>query len=74
MHNIIDEALAYIEPKATRKQRALIDVLKNLKTRETFTATKKGKLRQLWLDKIRKQNIEDILQQDQRILKWWKSI
>ena len=74
LHTIINEALSYIEPQATKKQKALIDVLKNLKKRETFTPTKKGKNRQLWLDKIRKQNIEDILQQDQRILKWWKSI
>lgn len=74
LHNIIDEALAYIEPKATRKQRALIDVLKNLKTRKTFTATKKGKLRQLWLDKIRKQDITKLLANDERVLEWWKSI
>ena len=33
LHTIIDEALAYMEPRATRKQRALTDVLKNLKTR-----------------------------------------
>ena len=74
LHNIIDEALVYMEPKATNKQRALIDVLKNLKTRETFTPTKKGKLRQLWLDKIRKQDITKILKQDKRILEWWKNI
>ena len=48
LHEIIDEALAYMEPRATYKQRALIDVLKNLKTRETFKPTQKGKLRQLW--------------------------
>ena len=74
LHTIIDEALEYMEPKATGKQRPLIDVLKNLKTRETFTATKQGKLRQLWLDKIRNQDITKLLAIDKRILEWWKSI
>jgi len=74
LHIIIDEALAYMEPLATRKQRALIDVLKNLKNRETFTATRKGKERQERIDLIRKQNIIKILSRDKRILDWWTSI
>ena len=74
LHTIIDEALEYMEPRATRKQRALIDVLKNLKNRDTFTPTKKGKLRQLWIDKIRKQDITKILTKDKRMLDWWTSI
>ena len=74
LHSIIDEALEYMEPKATRKQRALIDVLKNLKQRDTFVPTKKGKLRQLWLDKIRKQDITKILSKDERMLEWWTSL
>ena len=74
LHKIIDEALAYMIPKATKKQTALIDVLKNLKERETFTATKKGKMRQLWLDKIRKQDITKFLKRDKRILEWWNAI
>ena len=74
LHTIIDEALAYMEPRATKKQRALIDVIKNLKTRDTFMPTKKGKLRQLWLDKIRKQDITKILSKDKRILEWWTNI
>jgi len=74
LHKIIDEALEYMEPRATKKQRALIDVLKNLKTRETFTPTRQGKLRQLWLDKIRKQDITELLAKDERVLKWWTSI
>ena len=36
LHTIIDEALEYMEPRATRKQRSLIDVIKNLKNRETI--------------------------------------
>jgi hypothetical protein len=74
LHTIIDEALAYMEPLATRKQKALIDVIKNLKNRETFTATKKGKERQERIDKIRKQDITKILSRDERVLDWWTSI
>ena len=74
LHTIIDEALAYMEPLATRKQRSLIDVIKNLKNRETFTPTKKGKQRQESIDKIRGQDITKILSKDKRVLKWWTSI
>jgi sulfatase maturation enzyme AslB (radical SAM superfamily) len=74
LHTIIDEALAYMEPLATRKQKALIDVLRNLKQRETFTATEKGKERQERLDKIRRQDIKKILSRDRRMLDWWTSI
>ena len=74
LQSIIDEALEYMEPRATRKQKALIDVIKNLKTRETFTPTAKGKKRHHYLDKIRKQDITKILSNDKRILDWWKNI
>jgi hypothetical protein len=74
LHTLIDEALAYMEPLATRKQRALIDVIKNLKNRETFTATKKGKQRQESIDKIRGQDMTKILSRDERVLDWWTSI
>jgi len=74
LETIIDEALAYIEPRATRKQQSLIDVLKNLRQRETFTATKKGKDRQERIDSIRKQDIKKILSKDERLLEWWTSI
>jgi len=74
LHALIDEALAYMEPLATRKQRSLIDVIKNLKNRETFTATKKGKQRQESIDKIRRQDITKILSRDERVLDWWTSI
>ena len=74
LHSIINEALAYMEPLATRKQQSLIDVLKNLAQRETFTATKKGKERQERIDKIRQQDIAKILSRDERGLDWWTSI
>lgn len=74
LHTLIDEALAYMEPRATRKQRSLIDVIKNLKNRETFTPTRKGKQRQERIDKIRRQDIKKILNRDERILDWWTNI
>ena len=74
LHTLIDEALAYMEPRASHKQRALLDVIKHLKNRETFTATKKGKQRQENIDKIRRQDITKILSKDKRILDWWTSI
>ena len=81
---IIDEALEYMEPKATRKQQSLIDTLKNLKNRENLddmflgidavVGRKKGKERQQKIDKIRGQDITKILSRDKRVLEWWKSI
>jgi len=81
---IIDEALEYMEPKATRKQQSLIDTLKNLKTRENLddmflgidavVGRKKGKERQQGIDKIRGQDITKILSRDERVLEWWISI
>jgi len=81
---ILDEALEYMEPKATRKQQSLIDTLKNLKNRENLddmflgidavVGKKKGKERQQKIDKIRGQDITKILSRDKRILEWWTSI
>ena len=74
LHSIIDDALEYMRPLAGVKQRALIDVLENLKTRQTFQATKKGKERQERIDRIRGQDITKILNSDRRVLDWWTSI
>jgi hypothetical protein len=74
LHTIIDEALEYMKPRATRKQKALMDVITNLKTRDTFTPSQSGKKRQLYLDKIRKKDITKILDKDKRLLEWWKNI
>jgi len=81
---IIDEALEYMEPRATRKQQSLIDTLKNLKNRENLdemflgidavVGRKKGKERQQGIDKIRGQDITKILSRDKRVLEWWTSI
>jgi len=74
LHTIIDEALDYIEPRATRKQKSLIDTLKNLKTRAVFVPTQKGKQRQERIDLIRNKDIKKILERDKRILAWWNVI
>ena len=74
LHTIIDEALNYIEPRATRKQKSLIDTLKNLKTRAVFVPTQKGKQRQERIDLIRNKDIKKILERDKRILVWWNGI
>jgi hypothetical protein len=74
LHNIIDESLEYIEPRATRKQKSLIDTLKNLKTRAVFVPTQKGKQRQERIDLLRNKDIKKILERDERILAWWNGI
>ena len=74
LHTIINEALEYIEPRATKKQRSLIDTLKNLKTRSVFVPTQKGKQRQERIDLLRNKNIKKILERDTRILEWWNGI
>ena len=74
LHNIIDETLEYIEPRATRKQRSLIDTLKNLKTRSVFVPTQKGKQRQERIDLIRNKDIKKLLERDEKILAWWNGI
>jgi|TARA_B110000483_G_scaffold37331_1_gene45948 hypothetical protein len=81
---IIDEALEYMEPKATRKQQSLIDTLKNLKNRENMedmflgidavVGKKQGKERQQRIDRIRGHDITKILSRDKRVLEWWTSI
>jgi hypothetical protein len=74
LHTIIDEALEYIEPRATRKQKSLIDTLKNLKTRTVFVPTQKGKQRQQRIDLMRNKDIKKLLERDERILAWWNDI
>jgi hypothetical protein len=74
LQTIIDETLDYIEPRATKKQKSLIDTLKNLKTRAVFVPTQKGKQRQERIDLIRNKDIKKILQRDERMLAWWNGI
>ena len=74
LHDIIDDALEYIEPRATKKQKSLVSTLKNLKTRTVFVPTKDGKQRQERIDLLRNKDIKKILQRDERILKWWNGI
>jgi len=73
LHEIIDDALKYIEPRATWKQQSMIDVLQNMKTRDCFIPTNKGKQRQIYIDKIRNISIDNILKNTQ-LWEWWQSI
>jgi len=73
LHEIIDDALDYIQPRATWKQQSMIDVMKNMKTRACFTPTAKGKTRQTYIDKIRNKNINNILK-NTVLWDWWDAI
>ena len=73
LHEIIDDALAYITPSATWKQQSMIDVLNNMKTRDSFTPTAKGKTRQMHIDRIRNVSIDNILKHTM-LWEWWQSI
>jgi len=78
----IDKLLTYIEPRATHKQITLVNTLKEMKNRSTFTEQwpdtyqeefKKGKNYQDQLDGIRKEKItiSDIYKQDKELYEWW---
>ena len=82
LDEVIDDNLAYIEPKATDKQISLVKTLKEMKTRPTFAeqwpekyeqSFKEGKMWQDKLKEIRKDKltIEDIYSQNKKLLKWW---
>ena len=73
LHEIIDDALAYITPRATWKQQSMIDVLTNMKTRDSFIPTAKGKARQVHIDRIRNVSIDSILK-NTMLWEWWQSI
>ena len=81
LNTIIDENLEYIKKRSSPLQQSLIDVLENMKNRPTFEEEykdieqiKQGKKRIEKIDVIRKTDIKKILQQDKRILEWWKNI
>jgi len=81
LNTIIDENLEYIKKKSTPLQQSLIDVLENMKNRPTFEEEykdpeqiKQGKKRIEKIDIIRKTDIKKILEQDKRMLEWWKNI
>jgi len=84
LHEIIDDALSYMKPKATAKQQSLIDTLENLRQRanmddmflniDALIGKKQGKERQEKIDKIRNRDITKILGANQKVLEWWKSI
>lgn len=81
LNELLDENLEYIKPRATPLQQSLIDVLENMKTRNTFweeypkveIGIRSGKKRCEQIDFIRKTDIKKILK-DERILAWWNAI
>lgn len=81
LHDIIDECLAYVRPRATPLQQSLIDVLEHMKKRPTFweefpkadVGIRLGKQRCEKIDRIRKTDIRKILH-DKRLLEWWTNI
>ena len=87
MNDIVDELLEFIEPRADRKQRSMVDVLKNLKTRpniqEQWPDTYEhqlleGKMYQENIARIRKDykrtTLPQILSADQRLIDWWEGL
>ena len=85
LNNIIDDLLAYMEPKATNKQMTLINTLKSMKERpnheEAFpdtykTAALNGKNWLKRLETIRKDTytIEDIYSENKELITWWNNI
>ena len=87
LNEIVDELLEFIEPRADRNQKSLVDVLKNLKTRpnieETWPETFKkelqeGKIYQEDIGRLRrdykKVTLPQILSQDDRLIDWWEAI
>ena len=87
LNEIVDELLDFIEPRADKNQRSLVDVLKNLKTRpnieETWPDTFKrqlqeGKIYQEDIGRLRKDykkiTLPQILSQDDRLIDWWEAV
>jgi hypothetical protein len=79
----VDELLAYMEPKATQKQKSLVNTLREMKNRPTFAeqwpdtheqSFKNGKAYQDRLDRIRQEQhrLEDIYIADDELYHWWK--
>jgi len=83
LDKMIDELLAYMEPKATHKQMTLINTLKSMKERQTHeeafpdvykTAALNGKNWLKRLETIRNDTytIEDIYSENSELVKWWR--
>ena len=85
LNEMIDELLAYMEPKSTDRQRTLVDTLKSMKDRQTHeeafpdtykTAALNGKNWLKRLEEIRKDTytIEDIYSENKNLSDWWNNI
>lgn len=87
LNEVVDDILAYIEPRATWKQQTLIDNIKSLKTtrqthEEAYPETFKqgcinGKSWVEYLEQLRpntKLTLREIYSNNIRLLEWWDSI
>ena len=84
LDEIIDENLSWLDIHATHLQNSLVDVLRNMKKRPVFEQQWPDTFKQSaingkqWLNKL--DNIRNgscmgyILENDQRLLNWWKNI
>ena len=83
LDRIIDDNLAYMEPRATDNQMSLVNTLREMKNRPTFEEQwpekfeqefVKGRTYQERLDRIRQEQyrLEDIYSQDKELYNWWK--
>lgn len=82
LDRIIDDNLAYMEPRATENQMTLVNTLREMKTRPTFEEQWpekyreefiKGRTYQEKLDRIRQEQyrLEDIYKLDDELYEWW---
>lgn len=85
LNEIIDDLLAYIEPKATYKQRTLVDTLKSMKSRQTHAEAFPDTYRQAaingknWLKRLEqirndKYTIDEIYATNPKLLEWWNNL
>ena len=87
LDSIVDELLDFIEPRADRNQKSLVDVLQNLKMRQTIQEQwpdeyqrqlLEGKMYQENIARIRKDykkiTLPQILSADTRLSEWWEGL
>jgi hypothetical protein len=86
LDEMIDELLAYMEPKATHKQMSLVNTLKSMKTRPTHEEAYPNEYKQGakngkgWIRKIAeirpgdKTTIEKIYSKNLDLILWWDNL
>lgn len=85
LNAMVDDILAYVEPKATHKQMSLVNTLKSMKERQTHeeaypdTFAQGAKNGKGWVRKMEELRdasctIEDIYAANPVLLEWWKNL